>query len=408
MKIKPYQLLYMAMMAVGMGQTVIFAVMPMLGRELGLHELVLRLPWLGWEYHPKELAITSLSAITALTFSMASPFWGRLSDKLGRKPVIVTGLLGYTLGMALFTGSAWLGLQGVVGGLGLYALLVLTRIIHSSVMSAAMPASNAYIVDITHTSQRSHGLGQLSAFMQIGVMCGPALAYLMVYSYLTPFVFQSTLMLVMGLLILWRFPYHKPEIHEIAKPKLRFTDKRFAVYLALVLVVYSGIGMVQQTLGFYFQDVLHLTGIQASKQYALAMVCSSAAMLFSQLYLVPRIKTTPHQLIRIGLPFIVMGFVGLSLASAMWMLAGGMALFGLGMGLSGPSFSAAASLTVDKQEQGALAGLVGSLSGMGFVIGPLLGGFIYSVAGGFTYDVAAMAIGLALVYVMLKKLPAET
>jgi MFS family permease len=91
----------------------------------------------------------------------------------------------------------------------------------------------------------------------------------------------------------------------------------------------------------------------------------------------------------------------------MWVLAMGMALFGLGMGLAAPSFSAAASLTVNSDEQGALAGLVGSVSGMGFVIGPLLGGYIYSISPSLTYDVAAVAVIFALVYVWLCKLPSE-
>ena len=97
------------MLSVGMGQSIIFAVLPMLGRELKLHELQLQLPFLHLSIEPKELAITSLSALTALTFSLISPFWGRMSDRYGCKPVIVVGLLGYTLGMALFSGVAYAG-----------------------------------------------------------------------------------------------------------------------------------------------------------------------------------------------------------------------------------------------------------------------------------------------------------
>src|SRR5690625_7331933 len=69
--------LYLSMVAVGMGQTVVFAILPMLGRELGLQELVLPLPG-GGGWQPRELAITAMSALTALTFSLVAPFWGQI------------------------------------------------------------------------------------------------------------------------------------------------------------------------------------------------------------------------------------------------------------------------------------------------------------------------------------------
>ena len=87
--------LYAAMMAVGMGQSVVFAILPMLGRELALHEMIWQIPLLNIELAPKELAITSLSALTAFVFFIPSPFWGRKSDRWGRKPVIIIGLFGY-------------------------------------------------------------------------------------------------------------------------------------------------------------------------------------------------------------------------------------------------------------------------------------------------------------------------
>ena len=92
--------LIMALMATGIGQSLVFAILAPLGREVQLG----------------ELQITSIIAISALVFGVAAPRWGRLSDRLGRKPMIITGLLGYTVGTLLFTSVFYAGLVGALGG----------------------------------------------------------------------------------------------------------------------------------------------------------------------------------------------------------------------------------------------------------------------------------------------------
>ncbi|NRB37300.1 MAG: MFS transporter [Pseudomonadales bacterium] len=384
--------LYLAMLSVGMGQTVIFAVMPMLGRELALDQIIFYLPF-GIELQPKELTITALSALTALTFSLISPLWGRLSDSVGRKPIIIIGLLGYTLGVSLFNMAAYAGLTAALTGVVLYLVLILTRVIHASVMSAAFPAASAYMVDITPAHSRTQGLSKLSASMQMGVMLGPILAYLVVFSYLMPFIVQGIITFCAAIMVFLFLPSHQPKNKAIAdhKPaKLRFFDDRYRFFLLQALAVYICMGMVQQTLGFYFQDVLSITGTEAAKRYSLSMIVSSAAMLFAQLVLVQRLSLKPQQFIFLGLPFFVLGFLLLALASNAMMLYGGMGLFGFAMGCCGPSLSAAASLTVDDHEQGALAGLIGSVAGMGFVIGPLFGGFLYALNSSYPFLCATL------------------
>lgn len=401
------RMLYLAMICVGMGQSVVFAVMPMLGRELGLDTMIVSVPLLSLNWRPEELAITSLSALTALTFSLVSPYWGRLSDRIGRKPVIAIGLLGYTAGMTAFSLMAWLGLKAMITGLLLYGLLVLTRFLHSLMMSASFPAGNAYMVDTSHETVRARALGRLAACMQLGIMFGPALAWLAGWHLLLPFLVQAGIMLIVGLFIAIRFPYTEPVAVVGKRKKLGYFDGDYRVYLGLALLFYTGLGMVQQTLGFYFQDVLGLARPQAAQSYAVAMMFSSASMLAAQFGIVQRFTIRPQLLIRAGLPFAIGGFFMLALATSHWMLLAGMVAFGFAMGLVGPSIAAAASLTVKAQDQGALAGLVGSVAGMGFVVGPLLGGLLYSRMAAMPYFLAASAVLLAWVYLLVAGLPAE-
>ncbi|CAA0114868.1 Tetracycline resistance protein, class B [BD1-7 clade bacterium] len=401
---QPQSVLLLAMLTVGMGQTVIFAVMPMLGRALSLDQLVLQLPLIG-SWAPKELAITALSAITALTFALISPWWGRYSDKVGRKPIVVIGLLGYTVGALSFSGAAWLGLAGLASGLGLYGVLLLTRILHAALMSASFPAATAYMVDNSPIELRTQSISRLSAAMQLGVMIGPALAWFIHWGYLVPFILQAGFTLVAGLLV-WRLlPHHAPLARpaQAGKPPGMF-DARFRRYTLMALAAYGCLGMVQQTLGFYFQDVLAVDGITAAKEYSLAMIVSSGAMLVTQLIILPRLNWQPNSYIRLGMPALVIGFVSLALADSHWMLILGMGGFGLGMGFCGPSFTAAASLQVEAHEQGALAGLIGAVAGMGFMLGPMIGGVLYAMAPSYPY---LLAVAIAIVLLIFVNLPSR-
>ena len=180
--------------------------------------------------------------------------------------------------------------------------------------------------------------------------------------------------------------------------KLTYWDKRYRVYIGVGLVVYTCLGMVQQTLGFYFQDTLNLKGVAAAKYYSSAMVVSSGAMMFAQLFLVQRLHWRPQILLRLGLPFMMFGFLLIA-------VSGDLPLLLIGMGFTGPGFSACASLTVAPNEQGALAGLVGAVAGMGFVIGPLLGGFLYALDSSYPYALAGACSGIVFIVISLRSLP---
>jgi MFS family permease len=397
--------LYFSVTVIGMGQTVVFAIIPMLGRELGLDLLVFDLPIIG-RYEPKELAITSLTSISSLTFFIAAPYWGRRSDILGRKPVILIGLFGFSIGTIVFNQAASAGLAGVIGGFVLYLTLMVTRVLLVLVMSGTMPASSAYVVDTTTVANRTRGMGRMAAASQVGTLAGPALAYFAVISLLAP-LYLHALVTMFAALLVWRMlPAQKTDTARLKSvSRLRYLDPRYRVYLAIGLVMYSTMGMVQQTLGFYFQDRLHLSAIESAQMFSMAMVVSSGAMLFAQLVIVQRWAVHPLKLLRLGLPFTMVGYLVLANAGELLSLGLGMAFFGFGVGLSSPGFNVTATLTVTPQEQGALAGLAASAAGMGFVIGPLVGGLLYSWSPTLTYWCAGLTLVPLFAFVMSLKLP---
>lgn len=393
--------LYLAMMCVGMGQTVVFAILPMLGRELQLDKLIFHIPILNLDVQPKELAITSLSALTAFVFFIVAPKWGRLSDRWGRKPLIILGLFGYVIGTLLFNSVAQLGLSGVLLGVPLFILLIISRAFHAVIMTPTHPASAAYIVDVTTVHERTKGMGKLQAFNQLGVMVGPALAWFVTLSYLAPLYIQAGVSLIVGVLV-WRYlpPIAASNSSGKKLPKLSYFDPRYRVYIAIGFTIFSLLGMVQQTLGFYYQDILGVDGKRAAQLFSTAMVLSSISVLLAQFLVVRRYSGLPMRLLRVGLPFMLLSYLLLANASNIAMLYLAMALFGFGMGLTGPSFTATATMAVESHEQGGLAGLLGAIAGLGFMFGPLLGGALYRISPSYPYWCAAMVMSAVIVLFM--------
>ena len=117
-------------------------VFPPLARELGLTEV--------------EAGMVISAA--ALVFAVGSPFWGWLSDRIGRKPVFVVGLVGIGVSFALFAGASYLGLIGVLTGGALLAALFAARIVVGAMIGAVPVSAQAYMADITTSADRSAGM----------------------------------------------------------------------------------------------------------------------------------------------------------------------------------------------------------------------------------------------------------
>lgn len=368
-----------AVLCINMGQTVLFATMPMLGRAWGFN----------------EVQITSLVSLSALTYFLVSPAWGRASDRIGRKNAILIGLIGYAVGTLLFNFIGYAGLVGALGGWALYLVLLPYRIFHTGFMAAAHPASSAYVADVTTINERTRGMSMIAAAIATGVMLGPALVYFARFGLLMP-LYISTVITFGAAFVLWRYmPDYRLNRNKLTSIRLHYFDSRFSRLLTVGLMMYVMLAMVQQTLGFYLQDRLDLDFITGIRYYALLNMYSSLAMVAMQFLVVRRVSLSPMTFLKIGLPVAGLAYVLLGLSHSFSMMALAMVVLGIGMGLSGPGYTAGVSLCVSREEQGALAGLAGSIPGLGFVIGPLLGAMLYGL------DIAWPALFAALAMLIL-------
>ena len=384
--VPPYasRVLLTSLVIVGMGFSVLFPLLAPIGREMGL----------------SEVQITSIIGASSLAVFLASPFWGRLSDSWGRKRVMIIGLFGFSAGTVLFNSILNLGLSGALTGSALFAALIVARLCHASVMSAAMPAANAYMADITSAENRTKGMGAAGAANNLGSILGPALSGLAVFSLLLPLWVIAIVAFLNGLFI-WRFlpQSPKPKIEKAARPtQLRYTDPRILPFIIVGVLMFMGFALVQQTMGFRFQDALGLTAKETAKVLGIAMMLSAGCSLFAQAIIVQRTKLAPFDLLKLAIPLLIVSFTLMASFQSQWILTAAMALQGFAMGMAGPAFMAGASLAVTSEEQGSVAGIASSCGPLGFTAGPIFGGLLYQISPVLPYAFAAAVYVILMLF----------
>ena len=199
-------------------------------------------------------------------------------------------------------------------------------------------------------------------------------------------------------LFVWRF-LKEPPRHRAPTTgaRMKYSDPRILPFVIIGVAMFTGMGLVQQTMGFRFQDALGLSAAETARNFGFAMMLSGACSLFSQAVIVQRLNVAPFTLLRMAMPLLIVAFTMMAtLESQLWLTVA-MMIQGLGMGLAGPGFTAGASLAVSPEEQGAVAGVAGSCGPLGFTLGPLLGGIMYQLTPTLPY---AFAAGLFVVLLL--------
>lgn len=114
-----------------------------------------------------------MASFSAMQFLFA-PLWGRVSDRVGRRPVLLLGLLGSAVFYSLFGYATSLGAEGRMLGLGVLPWLFITRI-GAGIAGATIPTAQAYIADVTGPTERAKGMALIGAAFGIGFTFGPLL-----------------------------------------------------------------------------------------------------------------------------------------------------------------------------------------------------------------------------------------
>ena len=364
-KLRGIKILFISIVAVGMGQTLFSALLPPIARNLGLNEMEVGL-------------IFTLSAICWTVFS---PIWGRISDNIGRKPVIMIGMLAFSFSTGSFGYLLQYGLENSSSVILLYILLVLSRAIYGIFGSGTPVAAQAYIADRTSRSERSKGVAAIGAAFGFGAILGPGFAaVLAVYNLFLPFYLLAIIELIgMMSTLVFLTERRRPEVFEnIPKTRLRLNDKR----IGGLMLIGAGTSFVQAILlqisAFFVLDVLYLNAQETTTLVGIGMMGMAIMTLFSQLVVIPKLDPSVRTMLISGAVLLVIPFCMFLLPMSKILLVASMVISGFGFGLIRTGTAAGASLVVNPEEQGAVAGLIGATAAIGIIFVPVTAMALYS------------------------------
>ena len=345
------------------GLMIIAPVMPPLIRELGLSETHSGL-------------IISLGSVA---MAVMAPVWGRWSDVRGRKPVILIGFLGMFISYVLFTATIYAGLSQLISGGLLVVLLIVARGLVGLFIPAVPSAAQAYMADITDEQGRSAGMALIGAANGMGLVLGPAIAgAFALISLIWPLYIGALLPLIAIIVALLLVPAHKVKI-QAKPPKLNPFQPGLRLYLFAGLATMLSIVTLQVVGGFYFQDQLSMTTQETARMLSMGLMVSGVAMIVTQGLQMKQPKWQPKPLILVGSALLIVSMLLFLFVISLVSFYAAFFLFGVGAGLMMPGFMSGSSLAVAPEQQGGVAGLVGSVSGISAVIAPIVSTSLYKL-----------------------------
>lgn len=307
--------------------------------------------------------------------------WGTLSDRIGRKRVLLIALAAYVViyvVMAVFVDAAlsrppalWLSVVVLVG----------TRALVGLFYAAVPPTAAAMVADGAAHGQRAASMAKLGSANALGMVIGPAAAGWIAFHQLSLTLYVAALLPLLSLAVIaWRLPADVPVAAAApagTRQRLGWTDARLRLPILAVFAAMVSVTIAQVTVGFFAIDRLQLSPADGAQAAGLALTAVGVGLILAQGLVMKLGGVPPRRWIAVGALISAIGFASVALVDARWELLLAYAVAAFGMGFVFPSFQALAADAVQAHEQGAAAGTVASVQGLGMVIGPMLGTLLY-------------------------------
>lgn len=356
------------------------------------------LPFYAEELGASPLELGLLMSVYSLMQFLFSPMWGRISDRIGRKPVLLLGISGLALSFFLmaFASHLW--------------MLFAARIIGGFLSAANMPTVMAYVADITTEENRSKGMGIIGASVGLGFIFGPAIGGIFSENNLsTPFLLaggSSLITLILVMLVL-KESLDKDQAVEQQRNRPSFLkaikDPTAPLFILQWFVSISLAGL-EATFAYFADDKAGLGTTELG--YIFMIMGLAGAVVQGGLVGKMTKKFGEGNVIQIGIIVSTIGFATILLVNSFLTAAIFLTIFGIGNGLIRPAVS---SLLTKKAKSGygQVTGMLSSFDSLGRIIGPSLGGMLYGLAIYLPYVsgiiLSILALGIYYYYVKLQK-----
>jgi DHA1 family tetracycline resistance protein-like MFS transporter len=369
---------------------------------MGFGIVVPILAFVSKEYGASGMTLGLILGSFSLMQFLFSPLWGRLSDRIGRRPVLMISLFGNVLGFSCFAFASNV------------AMLFATRIL-SGIASASIPAAQAYIADTADESSRAKEMGRISLAFGLGLVLGPPFGGflssfgtdLSLRPNVLPGVAAAALSATALLMAIFALPEslsatsaHQAKgwsILDVESWRILFRARSLRLGGTSLAVLMCALAAVSPILVLVGRDRYALT----ARDVGSLMGLMGVMVIVLQLGVIHRLTRRWGDVATglTGAVSLAIGLLLIPLTAARAVLIGATCLMGVGQGLCHPALSAFISKVAPPSHRGGILGVSSSMTALARVIGPALVGFAYDAMqtnGAIAAQVIVVSIGIVL------------
>jgi len=358
---------------------------------LGFGIIIPLLPFYAETFGATAFTVGLLATSFSLMQFIFAPIWGRVSDRVGRRPIILAGLLGSCLSYFAFGTASTL------------TALFAARIF-AGIAGANIPTAQAVVADLTTPENRAKGMGIIGAAFGLGFIFGPAIGgFLSRYGYAVPAYFASGLSLANFAAAWLLLPETlKPEHRAIERAgridalRAALSRPHLPLLLLISFLIVASFSAYEATFAL-FAERTH--GFHASSiGYIFAFV--GIILVIVQGVLVGKVvkRVGERHIMPASLALVAVGLLMLPATRSVAGLLVANGIMAVGMGFNNPALMSLVSRYSAAEDQGGVMGLMQSLSSLARIVGPLWGGFAFDHLGiGMPYISGAAVMAIASV-----------